>query len=514
MNKRYISLEHSIRNIMEGRSSNVEPPKTLEQSILEGGHTLEEKVGRPRQPSANNKPESTSLDAGDAATFAAGMLPGVGTAMDAADAFKAWQNREYGNALGLTGLAAAGLISDIGYFTGLGTGPSLAGKAALTAARAARAVNKLSDVGDAAKVVGTTADVAKAAKAAKAADTAADSELIRRITSGKKKGADTPPASNAPEVQGNLAIKPEVFKPTNTTDNKINVQTPANSPGAPGTNNITSLPKKTTEITPSNPNTKIGTPGQGPANLNAPTYKLSTPVTNIKPNTAANQSKAPTGTRADVRDANTRAENDAKDAAKRAENDARDAAKRKTDNEVAPRTDKDNEAAPRTDKDKEAAPRTDKDKEADNRKKPDDGDAPTNKPKGSKPKARPRPRFRLSLPTINTVFDSNSAAGQASNVGTYMHKAGAPLRVSEENEADEARTSIENVARRLNSRRDKAVKQQEIQKKILDEKKSLANTVKRNVEEVVRTKQKKVESPIISNPELKRPEPEGINNVR
>jgi hypothetical protein len=506
MNKRYISLEHSIRNIMEGRSNNVEPPKTLEQSILEGGHTLEERVG-PRQPSANNKPESTSLDAGDAATFAAGMLPGVGTAMDAADAYKAYQKGEYGNALGLGALAAAGAISDVAYFTGLGTGPSLAGKAALTTARAARIAARLGDAADAAKVVGTTADVAKAAKAAKAADTAADSELIRRITSGKKKGTDTPPASNAPEVQGNLAVKRE-SNPTNITNNKIDVPKPANSPGAPGTNNVTSLPKKTTEITPSNPNTDFRTPGQAPANSNVPTYKSSTPVTSVKPETPANQTGAPTRTKTDARDANTRAENDAKDAAKR-----------KTDNEAAPKTDKDNEAAPRTDKDNEAAPRTDKDKKA--------ADAAAGR-KAAANRAASRRRFgrgallralgklRLSLPTIDIDdSDSNSAAGQASGVGTYMHKAGAPLRVSEENEADEARTSIENVARPgLNFRRDKAVKQQEIQKKILDEKKSLANTVKRNVEEVVRTKQKKVESPIISNPELKRPEPEGINNVR
>jgi hypothetical protein len=503
---------------MEGRSNSFEHPKTLEQSILEGGHTLEEKAKKQpeveepqfQDPYANiaadmkagKKGSDAAADVGDAATFAAGMLPGVGTAMDAADAYKAYQKGEYGNALGLGALAAAGAVSDIAYFTGLGTGPSLAGKAALTTARAARAVNKLSDVGDAAKVVGTTADVAKAAKAAKAADTAADSELIRRITSGKKKGTDTPPASNAPEVQGNLALARD-FKPTNATDNKIVVPKADNLPGAPGTTNVTSLPKKTTEITPSNPNTKVTTP-----------------------NTAANQTVAPTGTRADVRDAAKRAENDAKDAAKRAENDAKDAAKRaendakdaakraENDNEVAPRTDKDNEAAPRTDKDSETVTRTDKDKEADTRKKPDDGNAPTNRPRGRGGRGGRRgmgPRLRLSLPSIKTAFDSQSAAGQASGVGTYMHKAGAPLKVTEENEADKARTSIENVAR-LNSRRNRAVKQQEIQKKILDEKKSLADTVKRNVEEV-RTKQK-TESPIITNPELKRPEPEGINNVR
>jgi hypothetical protein len=352
--------------------------------------------------------------------------------------------------LGLGALAAAGAISDIAYFTGLGTGPSLAGKAALTTARAARIAAK---VGDAAKLT----------KVNKAADAASDSALIRRITSGKKKGDDTPPAAGGQEIiQGNTRLKPtpDDFRPTKT-DNKIDVPTPANDLGP----NVTSLPPRTTQVTPSNPNTKIGTPGQGPANVNATTFKPASPVTNIKPNTAANQTGAPTRT--------------------------------KTDNETAPRTDKDNETAPSN--------------KADNRKKPDDGDAPTNRPKGGKPKARPRPKLRLSLPTINTVFDSNSAAGQASGVGTYMHKAGAPLRVSEENEADKARTSIENVAR-LNSRKDKAVKQQEIQKKILDEKKSLADTVKRNVEEV-RTKQK-VESPIITNPELKRPEPEGINNVR
>ena len=476
MTKQYTSLEHSIRNIMEGRSNKVEQPKTLEQSILEGGHTLEEKVG-PRPPNANTAPAPAPLTAAQAAELAASLTPFIGTGMAARDTYNAYQKGEYWKAAGLGALTAVSGASDILTLTGVGAPVATGVKAGVAAARAANAIDAVSDV---AKAAGTAADVAKAAGAAKAADAASDSALIRKITSGKKKGADTPPASNAPEVQGNLAVKPQEFKLTNTTDNKIDVQKPANLPGAPGTTNVTSLPPRTTQVTPSNPNTKIGTPGQAPANSNVPTFKTSTPVTtNVTTKAAANQNISPsatgigisaraTGAAADAKAAETAADaNKAADAATAAE---RAAGKRAAANRAASRS-----------------------------------------RFGRGVIARGLGKLRLSLPNIKTAFDSQSAAGQASGVGTYMHKAGAPLKVTEENEADTARTSIENVAR-LNSRRSKAVKQQEIQKKILDEKKSLADTVKRNVEEI-RTK-RKTESPIITNPELKRPEPEGINNVR
>jgi hypothetical protein len=96
--------------------------------------------------------------------------------------------------------------------------------------------------------------------------------------------------------------------------------------------------------------------------------------------------------------------------------------------------------------------------------------------------------------------------GTPSSVGTYRHYASAPLSVREENTPESSeRYDIENVAR-PNSRRDKAVRHQEIQKKIIDENKSLAELIRRNVEET--RDKKRNNSPIIVNPELKNPEPE------
>ena len=455
MKNQYTSLEHSIRNIMKSRSIDVEQAKTLEQSIIEGGHTLEEKVG-PRPPNANNKPESTSSAAGDVVTdLALDMTPIVGTYREGGRAVDAFKKGEILKGLGHSALTALSGAADIATITGIGAaaGPALRGS--IAASRAAKALDAASDVAKAAETVADVAKVGKVAGATKAADTASDAALIKRITSGKKKGSDTPPPANAPETQGNLALKPKTqeFKPTsNKTDGKIDVPAPANQSGAPGSN-VTSLPPRA--VTPNNPNTRVTTPGQ-PANTNAPTFRPSSPVTSAKPGTPANQPEAPIAI-----------------------------PKPATDAAPSPSTG--------TRKEPETAP---------------------NRPKESNPTGqRGRRRRGIGLPLLNIKTDmgNQSAIGQASGVGTYMHKAGAPLKVSEENEADKARTSIENVAR-VNSRRDKAVKQQEIQKKILDEKRSLADTVKRNVEET-RTKQK-TESPIITNPELKRPEPEGINNVR
>jgi hypothetical protein len=486
MKNQYTSLEHSIRNIMESRSIDVEQAKTLEQSIIEGGHTLEEKVG-PRPPNANNKPESTSSGVGDVVTdLALDMTPIVGTYREGGRAVDAFKKGEILKGLGHSALTALSGAADIATITGIGAaaGPALRGS--IAASRAAKALDAASDVAKAAETVADVAKVGKVAGATKAADTASDAALIKRITSGKKKGSDTPPPANAPETQGNLALKPQEFKPSTTkTDGKIDVQKPANDPGAPGTTNVTSLPPRTTRVPPANPNTRVETPGQAPANLNVPTYKPSAPTTTVKPKAADNLTTAPS---AAVTGTSTRATAAAADTV--------------TD------VDRATDAVTNADKVADAAAAL---KNAANRRAVSSGRARSRGRTGRGVAARGLGRLRLSLPSIKTAFDSQSAAGQASGVGTYMHKAGAPLKVSEENEADKARTSIENVAR-VNSRRDKAVKQQEIQKKILDEKRSLADTVKRNVEET-RTKQK-TESPIITNPELKRPEPEGINNVR
>lgn len=485
MTKQYTSLEHSIRNIMESRSIYVEQTKTLEQSIIEGGHTLEEKVG-PRPPNANNKPESTSSGVGDVVTdLALDMTPIVGTYREGGRAVDAFKKGEILKGLGHSALTALSGAADIATITGIGAaaGPALRGS--IAASRAAKALDAASDVAKAAETVADVAKVGKVAGATKAADTASDAALIKRITSGKKKGSDTPPPANAPETQGNLALKPKTqeFKPTsNKTDGKIDVPAPANQSGAPGSN-VTSLPPRA--VTPNNPNTRVETPGQAPANLNVPTYKPPAPTTTVKPKAADNLTTAPS---AAVTGTSTRATAAAADTV--------------TD------VDRATDAVTNADKVADAAAAL---KNADNRRAVSSGRARSRRRTGRGVAARGLGRLRLSLPSIKTAFDSQSAAGQASGVGTYMHKAGAPLKVSEENEADKARTSIENVAR-VNSRRDKAVKQQEIQKKILDEKRSLADTVKRNVEET-RTKQK-TESPIITNPELKRPEPEGINNVR
>ena len=485
MTKQYTSLEHSIRNIMEGRSNKVEQPKTLEQSILEGGHTLEEKVG-PRPLNANTAPAPPPLTAAQAAELAASLTPFIGTGMAARDTYNAYQKGEYWKAAGLGALTAVSGASDILTLTGVGAPVATGVKAGVAAARAANAIDAVSDV---AKATGTAAKVTGAASdAANAADAASDAALIKRITSNKRKG-DTPPASNAPENQGNLALKPQEFKLSNTTDNKINVPKPANDAGS----NVVGLPSKTTQVAPANPNTKIGTPGQAPANSNVPTFKTSTPVTtNVTTKAAANQNISPSSV---VTGTSTRVASNAADA-RAAETAADSAADARAADNVA---------------DVDRAADAAKLKNADNRRAVSDARAKSRRRFGRGALARVLGKLRLSLPNIKTAFDSQSAAGQASGVGTYMHKAGAPLKVTEENEADTARTSIENVAR-LNSRRSKAVKQQEIQKKILDEKKSLADTVKRNVEEI-RTK-RKTESPIITNPELKRPEPEGINNVR
>jgi trimeric autotransporter adhesin len=498
MTKQYTSLEHSIRNIMEGRSNSFEHPKTLEQSILEGGHTLEEKVG-PRPPNANTAPAPAPLTAAQAAELAASLTPFIGTGMSARDAYNAYQKGEYWKAAGLGALTAVSGASDILTLTGVGAPVATGVKAGIAAVKTG---SKVADVataaGTAAKVTGAASDAATAAgtaakvtgaasDAANAADAASDAALIKRITSGKGKG-DTPPASNAPENQGNLALKrdPEVFTPANT-DGKINVPKPANDAGS----NVVDLPRNNRPVPDATPSTKFNTltPGQAPANRNASTFNSSVPnTTTVKPKAAANQTTAPSAV---VTGTSTRVASNVADSAA----DARAA-----DNAV--------DTATNVDKATDAATVL---KNADNRRAVSNARAQSRRRFGRGAAARGLGKLRLSLPNIKTVFDSKSAAGQASGVGTYMHKAGAPLKVSEENEADTARTSIENVAR-LNSRRDKAVKQQEIQKKILDEKRSLADTVKRNVEEI-RTK-RKTESPIITNPELKRPEPEGINNVR
>lgn len=101
--------------------------------------------------------------------------------------------------------------------------------------------------------------------------------------------------------------------------------------------------------------------------------------------------------------------------------------------------------------------------------------------------------------------DSN-AASSPSDLSKYMHMAKPYVsRQQVKEDATEERSKIENVAR-PNSRRDKAVKQQEIQKKIIEEKKSLAQVVKKNIED---TRKEKKNSTVIINPTLNKPETGG-----
>lgn len=101
---------------------------------------------------------------------------------------------------------------------------------------------------------------------------------------------------------------------------------------------------------------------------------------------------------------------------------------------------------------------------------------------------------------------TDSVAASPSDLSKYMHMAKPYVsRQQVKEDATEERSKIENVAR-PNSRRDKAVKQQEIQKKIIEEKKSLAQVVKKNLED---TRKEKKNSTVIINPTLNKPETGG-----
>jgi hypothetical protein len=105
------------------------------------------------------------------------------------------------------------------------------------------------------------------------------------------------------------------------------------------------------------------------------------------------------------------------------------------------------------------------------------------------------------------VTDSSAASG-AGGASSYMHMADPYIArdINEESDGTVERSKIENVAR-PSSAREKVVKQQEIQKKIIDETRSLAATVKKNVEET--RKREKNSSPIITNPKTNDPDPDG-----
>lgn len=111
-----------------------------------------------------------------------------------------------------------------------------------------------------------------------------------------------------------------------------------------------------------------------------------------------------------------------------------------------------------------------------------------------------RPRRGIRLPGFAARVSPTDSQGaeSAADVSSYMHMADPYIRrnIGEETECDSK-----------GSRSKESTRRQQIQRKILDEKRSLAATVKRNVEET-RNKQRD-DSPIVINPELNKPEPEG-----
>ena len=121
-----------------------------------------------------------------------------------------------------------------------------------------------------------------------------------------------------------------------------------------------------------------------------------------------------------------------------------------------------------------------------------------------------RPRIGLGFPGLSTSSSPTSSEIRQGHVDSYRHYPTEPLRVNEPalrvEDATTERSKIENVAR-PSARRDRVVKQQEIQKKIIDENRSLAAAVKKNVEET--RKRERNSSPIIINPKTNDPDPDG-----
>jgi len=132
-------------------------------------------------------------------------------------------------------------------------------------------------------------------------------------------------------------------------------------------------------------------------------------------------------------------------------------------------------------------------------------------PRGGGGPTRGRPRRGLLLPGMggfNLPVTDSAAASGPDYASIHMHMADPYIArgVNEEADATAERSKIENVAR-PSARRDRVVKQQEIQKKIIDENRSLAATVKKNVEET--RKRERNSSPIITNPKTNDPDPDG-----
>jgi len=132
-------------------------------------------------------------------------------------------------------------------------------------------------------------------------------------------------------------------------------------------------------------------------------------------------------------------------------------------------------------------------------------------PRGGGGPTRGRPRRGLLSPGMggfNLPVTDSAAASGPDYASIHMHMADPYIArgVNEEADATAERSKIENVAR-PSARRDRVVKQQEIQKKIIDENRSLAATVKKNVEET--RKRERNSSPIITNPKTNDPDPDG-----
>ena len=135
-----------------------------------------------------------------------------------------------------------------------------------------------------------------------------------------------------------------------------------------------------------------------------------------------------------------------------------------------------------------------------------------NPPRGEEPptargaRGATQRRIRGMLPSFGLSASPSPTPAEVrqAHVSTYQHYATPALRVNEDATAE--RSKIENVAR-PSARRDRVVKQQEIQRKIIDENRSLAATVKKNVEET--RKRERNSSPIIINPKTNDPDPDG-----
>lgn len=125
------------------------------------------------------------------------------------------------------------------------------------------------------------------------------------------------------------------------------------------------------------------------------------------------------------------------------------------------------------------------------------------------PKKEEKPRRNggsLGLGAGRSNPTDSLAADASSYARTHMHMADPYISRTVNEDATAERSKIENVAR-PSARRDRVVRQQEIQRKIIDENRSLAATVKKNVEET--KSRERNSSPIITNPKTNDPDPDG-----